>query len=109
MQTPLKCQYVQRLDFLVKKHMRYIMVIKMDFRLDFSAAIEEVTRLMGLNALKSKQTEGLLAFVSGKDTFVTLPTGYGKSVIFAVLPLLFDKLLGRSYNILMLQLYSYAN
>ena len=74
--------------------------------MDFSAAIEEVTRLMGFNSLKPKQTESLRTFVSGKDTFVTLPTGYGKSVIFAVLPLLFDKLLGRlpSHNI-----YKYAN
>ena len=66
--------------------------------LDFSTAIEEVTYLMGLNPLKPKQTESLCAFVSGKDTFVTLPTGYDKSVVFAVLPLLFDKLLGRSYS-----------
>ena len=66
--------------------------------LDFSTAIEEVTHLMGLNPLKPKQTESLCAFVSGKDTFVTLPTGYGKWVVFAVLPLLFDKLLGRSYS-----------
>jgi len=32
--------------------------------------------------------------MSGKDTFVSLPTGYGKSIIFAILPLLFDLLLG---------------
>ena len=31
---------------------------------------------------------------SGKDTFVALPTGYGKSLIYAVLPLVFDSLRG---------------
>ena len=69
-----------------------IMVIKV---MDFTTAIKEVTGLMGLNPLKPKQIESLQTFVSGKDTFVALPTGYGKSVIFAVLPLLFDRLLGR--------------
>ena len=63
--------------------------------MDFSAAIAEVTRLMKLKSLKSKQAESLQAFVSGRDTFVALPTGYGKSIIFAVLPLLFDMILGK--------------
>ena len=45
---------------------------------------------MDLQELKPKQIESIETFVSGKDTFVSLPTGYGKSVIFAILPLLFD-------------------
>ena len=49
---------------------------------------------MGLKPLKEKQREALEAFTSGHDMFVALPTGYGKSIIFGVLPLLFDKLLG---------------
>ena len=40
---------------------------------------ETVTEI-GLNSLKPKQTEALLAFVSGRDTFVSLSTGYGKSI-----------------------------
>ena len=68
--------------------------------MDFSAAIAEVIHLMGLNPLKSKQTESLKAFVSGRDTFVALPTGYGKSIIFAVLPLLFDKMLSTLLSLL---------
>ena len=32
--------------------------------------------------------------MSGNDVVVILPTGYGKSVIYAVLPLLADKLYG---------------
>ena len=44
----------------------------------------------GLKPLKEKQTEALEAFTSGYDTFVALPTGYGKSIIFGMLPLLFD-------------------
>ena len=43
--------------------------------------------------LKVKQKE---AVFSGRDTFVSLPTGYGKSAIYAVLPLVFDHLLFKS-------------
>ena len=39
--------------------------------MDFSAAIEEVIGLMGLNpSLESKQIESLETFVSGKDSLV---------------------------------------
>ena len=45
---------------------------------------------MSLYPLKPKQLEAIQAFMSGKDTFVSLPTGYGKFAIYAVLPLAFD-------------------
>jgi len=67
----------------------------MEFRVDFSTAVAEVCRRMELRPLKSKQLEALSTFVSGKDTFVALPTGYGKYIVFAVLPLLFDIMLGK--------------
>jgi len=74
------CQYGQRLSSLGQEvHALYF---------DFSVVIEQVTHLMGLNPLKPKQIEKLQTFGSGRDTFVTLPTNYGKSVTFAVLPLL---------------------
>ena len=57
-------------------------------------ALSDTEKEMGLVPLKAKQTEAVLAVVAGKDTFVTLPTGYGKSIIYGVLPLLFDKLRG---------------
>jgi len=50
---------------------------------------------MELRPLKPKKMEALSTFVSGRDTFAALPTGYGKSIIFAVLPLLFDILFGK--------------
>lgn len=46
-------------------------------------------------ALKEKQIEAISSFIEGNDTFVSLPTGYGKSVIYAILPSVFDKLRGR--------------
>jgi len=58
----------------------------------FASAVEEASREIGIDCLKPKQLEAIEAFVSGRDVFVPLPTGYGKSVIYAILPLLFDKL-----------------
>ena len=55
--------------------------------------VQQVVRYyMNLRPHQPKQLEALYGFVSGRDTFVTLLTGYGESVIFAVLPLLFDQL-----------------
>jgi len=44
--------------------------------------------------LKPKQLEAVVAFCSGMDVFVSLPTGYGKSIIYAILPLIFDNIRG---------------
>ena len=47
--------------------------------------------------LKPKQVKCLEAIYSGRDTVGILPTGYGKSIIFHLLPgLLFDKINSRS-------------
>jgi len=63
--------------------------------MDLTCALDQVTRQIGIQGLKPKQLEAVESFVSGKDTFVSLPTGYGKSIIFAILPLLCDLLLGK--------------
>ena len=44
--------------------------------------------------LKYRQAEAIKSFVSGHDVFVSLPTGYGKSKIYAILPLVYDKIRG---------------
>ena len=64
--------------------------------MDLPSALNLASQRMGIDGLKPKQLEAVESFVSGKDTFVSLPTGYGKSVIFATLPLLFDFLLGKA-------------
>ena len=63
--------------------------------MDLPSALNHASQRMGIQGLKPKQLEAIKAFVSGKYTFVSLPTGYGKSIIFAMLPLLFDFLLGK--------------
>ena len=58
-------------------------------------AIEAACNELGFDRLKPQQFEAIAQFVEGKDVFVALPTGFGKSVIFGVLPTTFDKLFGR--------------
>ena len=45
---------------------------------------------LGYN-LKDEQRKVILSFVKGEDVFVVLPTGFGKSLCFACLPLIFDR------------------
>jgi len=73
------------------------------------SALDLASQRMGIDRLLPKQLEAVESFVSGKDTFVSLPTGYGKSVIFAILPLLFDLLCGKaglkSYYLVCIRLF----
>ena len=46
--------------------------------MELACALEEAVKEADLGPLKAKQQEALKAFVSGRDTFVALPTGYGK-------------------------------
>lgn len=56
--------------------------------------IEEVSRIFKVD-LKEKQIEAMQTFMSGRDVFVTLPTGYGKLLICAFLPFAFDLFKGK--------------
>ena len=60
-------------------------------------AIEEVSKDIGL-VFKDKQYDSIKSFCQGHDSFVSLPTGYGKSLIFAVLPLVMDKMKGNRHH-----------
>ncbi len=51
-----------------------------------------VAKQLGYDKLKGLQVEVILSFLTGKDVFAILPTGYGKSLCFAILPLLLDHL-----------------
>ena len=61
--------------------------------MDIKAVLEDVTKELNLN-LKSKQTDTVLHLYSGNDVFVSLPTEYGKSIIYGILPLVSDRMKG---------------
>ena len=54
-----------------------------------SASVRSVCDQHGYK-LKKEQEEAIRKFISGKDVFVCLPTGYGKSVCFMFLPEIMD-------------------
>ena len=60
------------------------------------AAIASSCAMMGVAELKEKQKDAIKSFVEGNDVLVILPTGYGKSLCFALLPLVFDYLRGEA-------------
>ena len=57
---------------------------------DLERIIRDCGSRLGYMTLKNKQIEAITSFIEGKDTFVALPMGYGKSLVYAVLPIVFD-------------------
>lgn len=55
-------------------------------------AMEDATKQLGYAALTRHQALAVEAFLSGRDVFVSLPTGSGKSLCYCVLPKAFDLL-----------------
>ena len=49
-------------------------------------AIQQAASEAGIVALKKEQLQAIQAFVGGSDVFVALPTGYGKSLCYGLLP-----------------------
>lgn len=59
---------------------------------DIEAAIDHAAEAVAVAILKPLQREAIRTFLPGKDVFVSLSTGYGKSLCYALLPLVFDHL-----------------
>ena len=53
--------------------------------------VDEVAKEFGFT-LKEKQKEVISAFISGNDVFCCLPTGYGKSLCYSILPKVYDRI-----------------
>ena len=58
----------------------------------YKMEVESVALFLGISQLKEEQRKAIDAFVSGKDVFVCLLTGFGKTVCYIVLPVVFDAL-----------------
>ena len=57
-------------------------------------AIAEIESIFNIKELNCFQKESISKFVNGdQDIFINLPTGFGKSIIYQSLPLVYDKVL----------------
>ena len=54
---------------------------------------------LGYASLKQEQATVINQFLFGKDVFAVLPTGFGKTLCYACLPLVFDAVLGTDRSI----------
>ena len=57
-------------------------------------AIEDSVKALGYERIRKDQLDVITKFIEGNDVFVSLPTGLGKSLCFACLPLVYDLLKG---------------
>lgn len=53
----------------------------------------KAAKTLGCSELKPEQMQVVTAVLRGRDVFAVLPTGYGKTLCYAVLPAAFDALL----------------
>ena len=51
---------------------------------------EKVVVTLWYTSLKQEQKDAIKEFVKGHDVFVCLPTGFGKSLCYIILPMLYS-------------------
>ena len=54
------------------------------------SVMTKAANAIGFSSLKKEQEKVINKFIAGIDVFVCLPTGFGKSVCFITLPIVFD-------------------
>ena len=52
--------------------------------------MDKAVKLLGYTELKREQVLAIRKFVEGNDVFVNLPTGFGKTLCYTCLPVLFN-------------------
>ena len=60
--------------------------------MELRAIVSTAIGRLGYDMLKPRQEAALLSLLGERDVFVSLPTGYGKSLCYAALPAVFDSL-----------------
>ena len=65
---------------------------------DVEVAIRKAFRRLGYPDAKEEQLKAAREFISGRDVFVCLPTGSGKSMCYGCLPYAFDELAANSFK-----------
>ena len=61
--------------------------------------LDKCIKEMGYCRLKPEQKEAIMYYLQGNDVFIVLPTGFGKSLCYGCLPLVYDTLGGKEGSI----------
>jgi len=74
----------------------------MEFTVDYVVSLYErvKTKYRLPDSMKEKQVDGIVSILNGNNTLCVLPTGYGKSLVFTLLPLLLDEVRLNNYEVL---------
>ena len=75
------------------------MAVSESTSLSFSEIARSAAASLGYSSLKPEQLLVTSSFLEGNYVFVSLPTGYGKSLCYAALPPAFEPLLGLFHTI----------
>ena len=75
------------------------MAVSVSTSLSFSEIVRSAAASLGYSSLKPEQLLSTSSFLEGNYVFVSLPTGYGKSLCYAALPPAFEPLLGLFHSI----------
>ena len=69
--------------------------------LSMEALIKRAASQLGYPRIKPKQLEAVVKFCQGRDVFASLPTSHGKTLIYALLPSIFNAIRGRNSSIVL--------
>ena len=69
--------------------------------LAMEALVKRAAGQLGYSNVKAKQLEAVVKFCQGRDVFASLPTSYGKTLIYALLPSIFNAIRGRNGSIVL--------
>ena len=58
------------------------------FEKALNSALDELQKSVKISKLTEPQSRSAFNFLSGNDTFVSLPTGHGKSLIYQICPMI---------------------
>ena len=62
------------------------------FEKALNSALDELQKSVKISKLTEPQSRSAFNFLSGNDTFVSLPTGHGKSLIYQICPMIAKEL-----------------